>query len=134
MNKKIVSLSKATISFVIWGIIFEIIFFMIISFLSGILMLATDSVVLTNIIMIIPKIIVQFLIIKFAIWNTFKKQSIEILDENKLFINICIIFIVISLLSLALSFNIINVIGNIISLLPLLLAKKYISTYNNQNL
>lgn len=134
MNKKIVSLSKATISFVIWGIIFEIIFFMIISFLSGILMLATDSVVLTNIIMIIPKIIVQFLTIKFAIWNTFKKQSIEILDENKLFINICIIFIVISLLSLALSFNIINVIGNIISLLPLLLAKKYISTYNNQNL
>lgn len=131
MGKNIVSTTKATISFIIWEILFEIIFFMIIGFFSGILMMAIDNEVTTNIIMIIPKVLAQFLVIKFAIWNTFKKQTIESSDENKLFINICIIFIAITLFSVVVSFNLTNIIGNLISLLPLLFVKKYIAEYNN---
>lgn len=131
MGKNIVSTTKATISFIIWEILFEIIFFMIIGFFSGILMMAIDNEVTTNIIMIIPKVLAQFLVIKFAIWNTFKKQTIESSDENKLFINICIIFIAITLFSIVVSFNLTNIIGNLISLLPLLFVKKYIAEYNN---
>ena len=131
MGKNIVSTTKATISFIIWEILFEIIFFMIIGFFSGILMMAIDNEVTTNIIMIIPKVLAQFLVIKFTIWNTFKKQTIESSDENKLFINICIIFIAITLFSIVVSFNLTNIIGNLISLLPLLFVKKYIAEYNN---
>lgn len=131
MGKNIVSTTKATISFIIWEILFEIIFFMIIGFFSGILMMAIDNEVTTNIIMIIPKVLAQFLVIKFAIWNTFKKQTIESSDENKLFINICIIFIAITLFSIVVSFNLTNIMGNLISLLPLLFVKKYIAEYNN---
>lgn len=130
MSKNIVSTTKATISFIIWELLFEIIFFMIIGFFSGILIMAIDNKVTANIIMIIPKVLVQFLVVKFAIWNTFKKQTIESSNENKLFINICIIFIVITLFSIVVSFNLINIIGNIISLLPLLFVKKYIVQYN----
>lgn len=93
--------------------------------------MAIDNKVTVNIIMIIPKVLVQFLVVKFAIWNTFKKQTIESSNENKLFINICIIFIVITLFSIVVSFNLTNIIGNIISLLPLLFVKKYIVQYNN---
>lgn len=131
MDKNMVSTTKATISFVIWEILFEIIFFMIIGFFSGLLMIIIDNEITTNIIMIIPKVLVQFLVIKFAIWNTFKKQTIESSDENKLFINICIIFIAITLFSIVVSFNLTNIIGNLISLLPLLFVKKYIAEYNN---
>ncbi len=131
MDKNMVSTTKATISFVIWEILFEIIFFMIIGFFSGLLMMIIDNEITTNIIMIIPKVLVQFLVIKFAIWNTFKKQTIERSDENKLFINICIIFIAITLFSIVVSFNLTNIIGNLISLLPLLFVKKYIAEYNN---
>ena len=130
MSKNMVSTTKATISFLIWELLFEIIFFMIIGFFSGILIMAIDNKVTANIIMIIPKVLVQFLVVKFAIWNTFKKQTIESSDENKLFINICIIFIVITLFSIVVSFNLTNIIGNIISLLPLLFVKKYIVQYN----
>ncbi len=131
MSKNMVSTTKATISFIIWELLFEIIFFMIIGFFSGILIMAIDNKVTVNIIMIIPKVLVQFLVVKFAIWNTFKKQTIESSNENKLFINICIIFIVITLFSIVVSFNLTNIIGNIISLLPLLFVKKYIVQYNN---
>lgn len=131
MDKNMVSTTKATISFIIWEIIFEIIFGMIISFFSGILIMTIDNEVTANIIMIIPKVIAQFLVIKFAIWNTLKKQTIESSNENKLFINICIIFIAITLFSIIVSFNITNIIGNLISLLPLLFVKKYIAKYNN---
>ena len=131
MDKNMVSTTKATISFVIWEILFEIIFFMIIGFFSGLLMMIIDNEITTNIIMIIPKVLVQFLVIKFAIWNTFKKQTIERSDENKLFINICIIFIAITLFSIVVSFNLTNIIGNLISLLPLFFVKKYIAEYNN---
>ena len=131
MDKNMVNTTKATISFVIWEILFEIIFFMIIGFFSGLLMMIIDNEITTNIIMIIPKVLVQFLVIKFAIWNTFKKQTIERSDENKLFINICIIFIAITLFSIVVSFNLTNIIGNLISLLPLLFVKKYIAEYNN---
>lgn len=131
MGKNMVSTTKATISFIIWELLFEIIFFMIIGFFSGILIMAIDNEVIANIIMIIPKVLAQFLVVKFAIWNTFKKQTIESSDENKLFINICIIFIAITLFSIVVSFNLTNIIGNIISLLPLLFVKKYIVQYNN---
>lgn len=131
MEKNMVSITKATISFIIWEILFEIIFFMLIGLLSGILMMTIDNEITTNLIMIMPKVLAQFLVIKFAIWNTFKKQTIESSDENKLFINICIIFIAITLFSIVVSFNLTNIIGNLISLLPLLLVKKYISEYNN---
>lgn len=131
MDKNMVSTTKATISFIIWEIIFEIIFGMIISFFLGILIMTIDNEVTANIIMIIPKVIAQFLVIKFAIWNTLKKQTIESSNENKLFINICIIFIAITLFSIIVSFNITNIIGNLISLLPLLFVKKYIAKYNN---
>ena len=120
MDKNMVSTTKATISFGIWEILFEIIFFMIIGFFSVLLMMIIDNEITTNIIMIIPKVLVQFLVIKFAIWNTFKKQTIERSDENKLFINICIIFIAITLFSIVVAFNLTNIIGNLISLLPLL--------------
>lgn len=131
MGKNMVSTTKATISFVIWEILFEIIFFMIIGFFSALLMMIIDNEITTNIIMIIPKVLVSFLVIKFAIWNTFKKQTIESSDENKLFINICIIFIAITLFSIVVSFKLTNIIGNLISLLPLLFVKKYIAEYNN---
>ena len=131
MGKNMVSTTKATISFIIWELLFEIIFFMIIGFFSGILIMAIDNEVIANIIMIIPKVLAQFLVVKFAIWNTFKKQTIESSDENKLFINICIIFIAITLFSIVVYFNLTNIIGNIISLLPLLFVKKYIVQYNN---
>ena len=131
MEKNMVSITKVTISFIIWEILFEIIFFMLIGLLSGILMLIIDNEITTNLIMIIPKVLAQFLVIKFAIWNTFKKQIIESSDENKFFINICIIFIAITLFSIVVSFKLTNIIGNLISLLPLLLVKKYISEYNN---
>lgn len=93
--------------------------------------MAIDNEVTANIIMIIPKVFAQFLVVKFAIWNTFKKQTIESSDENKLFINICIIFIAITLFSIIVSFNLTNIIGSIVSLLPLLFVKKYIVQYNN---
>lgn len=131
MGKNMVSTTKATISFIIWELLFEIIFFMIIGFFLGILIMAIDNEVTANIIMIIPKVFAQFLVVKFAIWNTFKKQTIESSDENKLFINICIIFIAITLFSIIVSFNLTNIIGNIFSLLPLLFVKKYIVQYNN---
>ena len=131
MEKKIVNITKATLSFILWEILFEIIFFMIISFISGLLAMIIDNETIINAIMIIPRLIVQFLVIKFAIWNTLKKQIIKSYDENKLFINICIIYIVITVFSIMISFNIANIIGNIISLLPLLFVKKYISKYNN---
>ncbi len=131
MDKNIVSITKATISFIIWEILFEIIFFMIISLFAGILMQTIDNEFATNLIMIIPKIVAQFLVIKFAIWNTLKKQAIEKAEEKKFLINICIIYIAITLFSIAVSFNFANIIGNIISLLPLLFAKRYIEAYNN---
>lgn len=131
MGKNMVSTTKATISFIIWELLFEIIFFMIIGFFLGILIMAIDNEVTANIIMIIPKVFAQFLVVKFAIWNTFKKQTIESSDENKLFINICIIFIAITLFSIIVSFNLTNIIGSIVSLLPLLFVKKYIVQYNN---
>lgn len=131
MGKNMVSTTKATISFIIWELLFEIIFFMILGFFLGILIMAIDNEVTANIIMIIPKVFAQFLVVKFAIWNTFKKQTIESSDENKLFINICIIFIAITLFSIIVSFNLTNIIGSIVSLLPLLFVKKYIVQYNN---
>ena len=131
MEKQIVNITKATLSFVFWEILFEIIFFMLIGFFSGLLTMIIDNETIVNIIMIIPRVIVQFLVIKFAIWNTFKKQIIESYDENKLLINICIIYVVITVFSVMISFNLANIIGNIISLLPLLFVKKYISKYNN---
>lgn len=131
MEKKIVNITKATISFVFWEILFEIIFFMLIGFFSGLLTMIIDNETFVNIIMIIPRVIVQFLVIKFAIWNTFKKQIIESYNENKFLIIICIIYIVVTVFSIMISFNLANIIGNIISLLPLLFVKKYISKYNN---
>ena len=131
MKKKIVNITKATISFVFWEILFEIIFFMLIGFFSGLLTMIIDNETFVNIIMIIPRVIVQFLVIKFAIWNTFKKQIIESYNENKFLIIICIIYIVVTVFSIMISFNLANIIGNIISLLPLLFVKKYISKYNN---
>lgn len=131
MDKKIVNITKATISFVFWEILFEIIFFMLIGFFSGLLTMIIDNETFVNIIMIIPRVIVQFLVIKFAIWNTFKKQIIESYNENKFLIIICIIYIVVTVFSIMISFNLANIIGNIISLLPLLFVKKYISKYNN---
>lgn len=131
IDKKIVNITKATISFVFWEILFEIIFFMLIGFFSGLLTMIIDNETFVNIIMIIPRVIVQFLVIKFAIWNTFKKQIIESYNENKFLIIICIIYIVVTVFSIMISFNLANIIGNIISLLPLLFVKKYISKYNN---
>lgn len=131
MEKKIVNITKATISFVFWEILFEIIFFMLIGFFSGLLTMIIDNETFVNIIMIIPRVIVQVLVIKFAIWNTFKKQIIERYNENKFLIIICIIYIVVTVFSIMISFNLANIIGNIISLLPLLFVKKYISKYNN---
>lgn len=131
MEKKIVNITKATISFVFWEILFEIIFFMLIGFFSGLLTMIIDNETFVNIIMIIPRVIVQVLVIKFAIWNTFKKQIIESYNENKFLIIICIIYIVVTVFSIMISFNLANIIGNIISLLPLLFVKKYISKYNN---
>ena len=131
MDKKIVNITKATISFVFWEILFEIIFFMLIGFFSGLLTMIIDNETFVNIIMIIPRVIVQFLVIKFAIWNTFKKQIIESYNENKFLIIICIIYIVVTVFSIMISFNLANIIGNIISLLPLLFVKKYISKHNN---
>ena len=131
MDKKIVNITKATISFVFWEILFEIIFFMLIGFFSGLLTMIIDNETFVNIIMIIPRVIVQFLVIKFAVWNTFKKQIIESYNENKFLIIICIIYIVVTVFSIMISFNLANIIGNIISLLPLLFVKKYISKYNN---
>ena len=131
MEKKIVNITKATISFVFWEILFEIIFFMLIGFFSGLLTMIIDNETFVNIIMIIPRVIVQVLVIKFAIWNTFKKQIIESYNENKFLITICIIYIVVTVFSIMISFNLANIIGNIISLLPLLFVKKYISKYNN---
>ena len=131
MDKKIVNITKATLSFVFWEILFEIIFFMLIGFFSGLLTMIIDNETFVNIIMIIPRVIVQFLVIKFAIWNTFKKQIIESYNENKFLIIICIIYIVVTVFSIMISFNLANIIGNIISLLPLLFVKKYISKYNN---
>ena len=131
MEKKIVNITKATISFVFWEILFEIIFFMLIVFFSGLLTMIIDNETFVNIIMIIPRVIVQVLVIKFAIWNTFKKQIIESYNENKFLIIICIIYIVVTVFSIMISFNLANIIGNIISLLPLLFVKKYISKYNN---
>ena len=131
MDKKIVNITKATISFVFWEILFEIIFFMLIGFFSGLLTMIIDNETFVNIIMIIPRVIVQVLVIKFAIWNTFKKQIIESYNENKFLIIICIIYIVVTVFSIMISFNLANIIGNIISLLPLLFVKKYISKYNN---
>ena len=131
MKKKIVNITKATISFVFWEILFEIIFFMLIGFFSGLLTMIIDNETFVNIIMIIPRVIVQVLVIKFAIWNTFKKQIIESYNENKFLIIICIIYIVVTVFSIMISFNLANIIGNIISLLPLLFVKKYISKYNN---
>ena len=90
-----------------------------------------DNETFVNIIMIIPRVIIQVLVIKFAIWNTFKKQIIESYNENKFLIIICIIYIVVTVFSIMISFNLANIIGNIISLLPLLFVKKYISKYNN---
>ena len=131
MEKKIVNITKATISFVFWEILFEIIFFMLIGFFSGLLTMIIDNETFVNIIMIIPRVIVQVLVIKFAIWNTFKKQIIESYNENKFLIIICIIYIVVTVFGIMISFNLANIIGNIISLLPLLFVKKYISKYNN---
>ena len=131
MDKKIVNITKATISYVFWEILFEVIFFMLIVFFSGLLTMIIDNETFVNIIMIIPRVIVQFLVIKFAIWNTFKKQIIESYNENKFLIIICIIYIVVTVFSIMISFNLANIIGNIISLLPLLFVKKYISKYNN---
>lgn len=104
---------------------------MLIGFFSGLLTMIIDNETFVNIIMIIPRVIVQFLVIKFAIWNTFKKQIIESYNENKFLIIICIIYIVVTVFSIMISFNLANIIGNIISLLPLLFVKKYISKYNN---
>ena len=53
MAKNMVSITKVTISFIIWEILFEIIFFMLIGLLSGILMLTIDNEITTNLIMII---------------------------------------------------------------------------------
>ena len=119
MEKKIVNITKATISFVFWEILFEIIFFMLIGFFSGLLTMIIDNETFVNIIMIIPRVIVQVLVIKFAIWNTFKKQIIESYNENKFLIIICIIYIVVTVFSIMISFNLANIIGNIISLMPL---------------
>ena len=104
---------------------------MLIGFFSGLLTMIIDNETFVNIIMIIPRVIVQVLVIKFAIWNTFKKQIIERYNENKFLIIICIIYIVVTVVSIMISFNLANIIGNIISLLPLLFVKKYISKYNN---
>ena len=61
----------------------------------------------------------------------YTKQIIESYNENKFLIIICIIYIVVTVFSIMISFNLANIIGNIISLLPLLFVKKYISKYNN---
>lgn len=74
MGKNLVSITKASISFIIWNILFEIIFFMIIGCISNILMMTIDNEVTTNIVMIIPKVIAQFLVINF-LFGILKKNK-----------------------------------------------------------
>lgn len=129
--KNKMSTGKATGLFIVWGTVYTLIFSLIEGGISGVLLMILNNENLVNIINIIPGIIFQFLILKFAIWNTFKKENIFNYSERQFLINICIIYIIVSIFFLFIHFNFISIIGTLISLVPLLFAKKYIEQYND---
>ena len=129
--KNEMSMGKATGLFIVWEIVYTLIFSLIEGGISGVLLMILNNENLVNIINIIPDIIFQFLILKFAIWNTLKKEKISSYSERQFLINICIIYIIVSIFPLVMHFNFISIIGALIGLVPLLFVKKYIEQYNN---
>lgn len=129
--KNEMSIGKATGLFIVWEIVYTLIFSLIEGGIGGVLLLVFGNENVVNIINIIPDIIFQFLILKFAIWNTLKKESISSYLERQFLISICIIYIIVSIFPLFIDFNVVSMFGSLIGLAPLLFAKKYIEQYNN---
>ena len=90
--KNEMSIGKATGLFIVWEIVYTLIFSLIEGGIGGVLLLVFGNENVVNIINIIPDIIFQFLILKFAIWNTLKKESISSYLERQFLISICIIY------------------------------------------
>ena len=130
MQKNMANMTKTTILFICWEVLFEIVFFLIFNFCEGFCEKITGSENIAKVIMIIPRVIMPILIIKFAIYNTLKKYYIEKEEEKQFFINICILFVAIIIINIIKKFNISYFIWSVINLIPLLFAKKYISEYN----
>lgn len=129
--KNEMSIGKATGLFIVWEIVYTLIFSLIEGGIGGVLLLIFGNENVVNIINIIPDIIFQFLILKFAIWNTLKKESISSYSERQFLISICIIYIIVSIFPLFIDFNVVSMFGSLIGLAPLLFAKKYVEQYNN---